>query len=84
MTVVDVTLVQKAGANEVVRESATLAYVAGAGGGPITVRSAAKRDWDHYSEPRVFAVDPAWQGLVGESGYDVAWPKCIGLLMIVR
>ena len=83
-TVVDVTLVQKAGANEVVRESATLAYVAGAGGGPITVRSAAKRDWDHYSEPRVFAVDPAWQGLEGDSGYDIAWPDHRGLMLILK
>ena len=82
--IVDVTLVQKAGANEVARESATLAYVAGAGGGPITVRSAAKRDWDHYSEPRVFAVDPAWQGLEGDSGYDIAWPDQRGLVLILK
>ncbi len=83
-TVVDVTLVQKAGANEVARESATLAYVAGAGGGPITVRAAARRDWDHYSEPRVFAVDPAWQGLEGDSGYDIAWPDHRGLVLILK
>ena len=83
-TLVDVTLVQKAGANEVARESATLAYVAGAGGGPITVRSAARRDWDHYSEPRVFAVDPAWQGLEGDSGYDIAWPDHRGLVLILK
>ena len=82
--IVDVTLVQKAGANEVARESATLAYVAGAGGGPITVRSAAKRDWDHYSEPRVFAVDPAWQGLEGDSDYDIAWPLYVGLKIFLR
>lgn len=84
-TIIDVTLIQTGdGGAEVARESATLAYVSGAGGGPITVRAAAKRDWDHYSEPRVYAVDPAWQGLEGESGYDIAWPLYQGLKVILR
>lgn len=83
-TVVDVTLVQSSGEREVSRESATLAYVSGAGGGPITVRVAAKRDWDHYSEPRVFAFDPVWYCETGDSGYDIAWPLYQGLKVILR
>ena len=86
-TVVDVTLVQKAGANEVARETATLAYVAGAGGGPITVRTAMQapeRELGKVQEPRVYAVDPAWQGLEGESGYDIVWPDLRGLMLILK
>ena len=84
-TVVDVTLVQKAGANEVARETATLAYVAGAGGGPITVQAnPGTRTWTRVREPRVYAVDPAWQGLEGESGYDIVWPDHRGLMLILK
>ena len=85
-TVVDVTLVQKAGANEVARATATLAYVAGAGGGPITVRAMAEpeREMARLQAPRVYAFDPAWQGLDGDSGYDIAWPQYIGLKIILR
>ena len=84
-TVVDVTLVQKAGANEIARETTTLAYVAGAGGGPITVQAnPGTRTWTRVREPRVYAVDPAWQGGEGESGYDIAWPDLRGLMLILK
>ena len=84
-TVIDVALVQMAGANEVARETATLAYVAGAGGGPITVRAnPGARTWTLVREPRVYAVDPAWQGESGDSGYDVAWPDRRGLVLILK
>ena len=83
---VDVVLVQKSSGNEVARESATLAYVAGAGGGPITVRALAapERELVRLQAPRVYAFDPAWLGEVGESGYDIAWPQYIGLKIILR
>ncbi len=83
---VDVTLVQKAGGVTVARESAVLAYVAGAGGGPITVRALAaqERELARLQAPRVYAVDPEWLGLEGESGYDIAWPQYRGLKIIFR
>ena len=83
---VDVTLVQKAGGVAVAQESAVLAYVAGAGGGPITVRALAAQDRElaRLQEPRVYAVDPAWLGEAGESGYDIAWPMYVGLKIILR
>jgi len=82
--VVDVTLSQTAGGIEVAHETASLAYVSGAGGGPITVRAEGTREWKRFVAPRVFAVDPVWQGLVGESGYDVAWPIYSPLKVILR
>ena len=75
---VDVALVQTRGGVEVARESATVAYVSGAGGGPITVRALGTREWKRVAEPRVHAFDPTWLGEVGESGYDIAWPEFIG------
>ena len=84
-TVVDVSLVQKAGGAEVSRETATLAYFDGAGGGPITVRAnPGTRDWERVRDPRVYAIDPAWRGESGESGYDIAWPVNLGLTIILR
>ena len=84
-TIVDVSLVQKAGGAEVSRETATLAYVDGAGGGPITVRAnPGTREWERVRDPRVYAIDPAWQGESGESGYDIAWPVIMGFTIIVR
>jgi hypothetical protein len=82
--IVDVTLVQMDGVNEVVRETATLACVSGAGGGPITVRTKGTRAWDRVMEPCVYAFDPAWQGDSGDSGYDIAWPMCRPLKIILR
>ena len=83
---VDVTLVQTVAGNEVARETATLAYVAGAGGGPITVRALAapERELVRLQAPRVYAYDPAWLGEVGDSGYDIAWPQYSGLKIILR
>ena len=84
-TIVDVSLVQKAGGAEVSRETATLAYVDGAGGGPITVRAnPGTRAWERVRDPRVYAIDPAWRGESGESGYDIAWPINLGLTIILR
>ena len=80
----DVTLVQKAGANEISRESASLAYVSGAGGGPIAVRVLGTHDWRIRLVPRIFAFDPAWQGGSGESGYDIAWPNYCGTRFTFR
>ena len=82
----DATLVQTAGGVEVVRETATLAYVVGAGGGPITLRALAapERELTRLQVPRVYAFDPAWLGEAGESGYDIAWPQYSGLKIILR
>ena len=83
---VDVTLVQKAGGVAVSQESAVLAYVAGASGGPITVRALAaqERELARLQAPRVYAFDPVWWGETGASGYDVAWPLYRGLKIILR
>lgn len=82
--VVDVTLAQTAGGSEVSRETATLAYVCGAGGGPIVVRAKDTREWNRVRAPRVHAFDPVWQGELGDSGYDIAWPLYSGLKIILR
>ena len=82
--VVDVTLTQTAGGRAIACESATLVYVSGAGGGPITVRVKGTRDWKRFLEARVFAVDPAWIGEAGDSGYDIAEPVYRSLKVIVR
>ena len=81
--VVDVTLTQTAGGRAVACESATLAYVSGAGGGPITVRVKGTREWNRFLEARVFAVDPVWLGEVGDSGYDIAEPEYTGTRLVV-
>jgi hypothetical protein len=83
-TIVDVSLVQKAGGAEVSRETATLAYVDGAGGGPITVRARAYGEWRRVRSPRVFAFDPEWSGGAGESGYDIAPPYDPAILIRIR
>ena len=84
-TIVDVSLVQTADGAEVSRETATLAYFDGAGGGPVTVRAnPGTREWERVRDPRVYAIDPAWRGESGESGYDIAWPVIMGFTIIVR
>ena len=84
--IIDVTLIQTGdGGAEVSRESATLAYVSGVRGGPITVRAnPGTREWERVRNPRVFAFDPAWRGETGESGYDIAWPNYKRLAIIIR
>ncbi len=82
--IVDAMLTQTAGGQAVACESATLAYVSGAGGGPITVRVKDTRDWKRFMEARVFAVDPAWLEEAGDSGYDIAEPVYRSLKVIVR
>ncbi len=83
---VDATLVQTASGIEVARETATLAYVSGTGGGPITVRALAalERELVRLQAPRVYAYDPTWLDEAGESGYDIVWPQYIGLKIILR
>jgi hypothetical protein len=67
---VDVWLLQKTGEDVVARSSATLAYVNGSCGGPITVRASGTKEWNHVAKTRIFAFDPAWLGQEGDSGYD--------------
>ena len=83
-TIVDVSLVQKAGGAEVVRETATLAYFDGAGGGPITVRAKTYGEWRRVRSPRVFAFDPEWSGGTGDSGYDIASPYDPAIRISIR
>ena len=83
-TIVDVSLVQKAGGAEVSRETATLAYFDGAGGGPITVRAKTYGEWRRVRSPRVFAFDPKWYGGTGESGYDIAPPYDPAIRISIR
>ena len=83
-TIVDVSLVQKAGGAEVSRETATLAYVDGAGGGPITVRAKTYGEWRRVRSPRVFAFDPEWSGGTGDSGYDIASPYDPAIRISIR
>ena len=83
--VLDVMLSQTSGGVVVAQETATLAYVSGAGGGPITVRAnPGTRKWERVCGPRVYAFDPAWQGESGESGYDIAWPIYRSMSVILR
>ena len=83
-TIVDVSLVQKAGGAEVVRETAMLAYFDGAGGGPITVRAKTYGEWRRVRSPRVFAFDPEWSGGTGDSGYDIASPYDPAIRISIR
>ena len=78
----DVTLEQLGHGAVIERESAVLAYVPGAGGGPVTVRAMGTREWNRVRRPRVVAFDPEWLGESGESGYSVVWPK--GLCLVFR
>ncbi len=80
---VDATLVQKAGETVLARETAVLAYVSGAGGGPIVVRTKGTYAWEHLAPSRVVAFDPAWLGEDGDSGYAV-WPSNRGVKLIFR
>ena len=80
---VDATLVQKAGETVLTRETAVLAYVSGAGGGPIAVRTKGTYAWAHLAPSRVVAFDPAWLGEDGDSGYAV-WPSNKGSTFIFR
>ena len=83
-TIVDVSLVQTADGAEVVRETATLAYFDGAGGGPISVRAKTYGVWRRVRSPRVFAFDPEWSGGTGDSGYDIASPYDPAIRISIR
>ncbi len=85
-TIVDVTLVQTAGGSELARASATLAYVNGAGGGPVEVRAlrTPEREMSRLQAPRVYAYDPAWRDETGDSGYDILWPVYRGLTIVLK
>ena len=88
---VDATLVQLSGAGdggggaaaEVSRETATLAYVSNAQGGPITVRAYGTREWNRVTSSRVVAFAPAWKGESGESGYLVQWALVKGFMVTI-
>ena len=83
-SLIDVMLLQTAGDDVIVRETATLAYVDGAGGGPITVRTKGAAAWRRVRVPRIFAFDPAWRGLDGDSGYDIALPCDLAIRIVIR
>lgn len=83
-TLVVATLVQTASGVEVAREMAELAYVPGAGGGAITVRPKACREWTRVRKPRVAAYDARWWDVAGPSGYEVIWAKPCGSHRVVR
>ena len=83
-TLVVATLVQTAGGVEVEREKAELAYVPGAGGGAITVRSKAGREWNRVHQRRLAAYDASWWDVEGPSGYEVIWAKPCGPHRVVR
>lgn len=72
-TVVDVTLVQNAASS--VKAEATLAYIPGAGGGPITVRTKATREWLRVKKPRVYG---------NAAGCLIAWIRDIGMIIRIR
>ena len=79
----DVELVQRKGSVVVAKDTAVLAYVRGAGGGPITVGTKSSNDWRRVHVSRIFAFDPAWYGLEGDSGYDIALPYIPGLRITI-
>ncbi len=81
---VDMTLVQKSSGAVVEESAATIAYVNGAGGGPIKVRVKGTVDWRRVKTPRVFAFDTAWYATAGESGYDIAPPYDPATRLILR
>ena len=84
-TLVDVTLVQTGGGIELARWTATLAYVDGAGGGPVEVRAnPGTSAWMRIRSPRVYAYDPAWTGEAGDSGYDIFRSVIRGLAIILK
>ena len=83
-SVVDVSLVQSKGGAAFPAECATLAYVSGAGGGPLTVRAERTREWGKVRALRVFADEPAWHGESGAFSWGIAWPVFIGLGVVIR
>ncbi len=77
-TIVDVTLVQN-GAS-VPEAKAALAYVPGAGGGPITVRTKVTPEWKRVRKPIVHV--PRDYGAA--AGYLIAWIRDIGTVIRIR
>lgn len=77
-------LVQTAGGVEIARETAELAYLPGAAGGAITVRTKADREWRRVRVPRLAAYDAGWWHVTGPSGYEVLWAEPIGPHRVVR
>ena len=74
---VDITLVQKAGEEIISEETATLAYVSGANGGPITVRAMGTREWDRIRKARVIVRED-------DSGYETRKPNNTGFTISIR
>ncbi len=73
-TIFDMTLVQMSGGAVTNEASAVLAYVLGAGGGPITVQVRGTAEWKRRKTPRVYGFDPEWYAQTGDSGYRIADP----------
>lgn len=78
------TLVQMAGGVEIARETAELAYVPGASGRAITVRTKTSRDWHRVERPRLAAFDAHWWNVTGPSGYEVLWSEDPRPQIVVR
>jgi len=78
------TLIQYAGGAEVSRDAAELAYVPGASGRPLTVRTKAARDWWRVPHPRLSAFDARWWDVSGPSGYEVLWARPSGAHRVER
>lgn len=86
------TLVQTSGGAEIVRETATLAYVPGTmaptrgcvSTKPITVRAEDTPEWKRVTRPRLSAFDATWWGLAGASGHEVLWSDAPGYRRVTR
>jgi len=78
------TLVQSADGIEISRETAELAYVPGAAGCAMTVRTKADREWRRVRSPRLSAFDARWWNAAGPSGYEVLWTVPAGPHRVVR
>jgi len=78
------TLVQTSGGVTVARETAELAYVPGASGRAMTVRTKAGRDWSRVGSPRISAFDAKWWNVTGASGYEVLWEVPAGWHRVER
>jgi len=78
------TLVQLANGVEIAHEVAELAYVPGASGRAITVRTKADPGWYRVERPSISAFDAHWWDLTGPSGYEVLWSEDTRPQIVVR
>lgn len=68
---VDVSLVQLSAGVEIAQQTAVLAYVPGAAGCPLTVRTEQDRDWCRVVRPQLAGFDADWWNVPGPSGYEI-------------